>query len=133
MARCSKRACAARALTSSTGAVSVTWNATTPNAWNAPRATAVGAPVGDAVATWAKQARHETPPGGQIAQAEADANQFLERKGGENPWVVRDELGKLMWERVGIVRDGGKLKRALDEIDQLASQTGQLGVGAGRA
>ena len=95
--------------------------------------TVYGARVGDAVANWARSARHETPQADQIAQAQAAANQFLERKGGENPWVLRDELGKLMWERVGIVRDGAKLKRSLDEIAHLFSRTGQIGVNGGRA
>src|SRR6185295_607538 len=79
--------------------------------------TVFGARAGDVVAGWVKNRKHtDEPRREQIADAEADANQFLERKGGLNPWALRDELGKVMWERVGIVRSGAKLQQALGEI-----------------
>jgi succinate dehydrogenase/fumarate reductase flavoprotein subunit len=82
--------------------------------------TVFGARVGDAVAGWVKnrtladEARPE-----QISAAQASANEFLDRRGGEGPWPLREDLGKVMWERVGIVRHGDKLKPALSEIAEL--------------
>jgi succinate dehydrogenase / fumarate reductase flavoprotein subunit/fumarate reductase flavoprotein subunit len=95
--------------------------------------TVYGARVGDAVVEWVKVQQCYEPRPAQITRAEAAANRFLESKATGSPWVLRDELGKVMWERVGIVRDGVKLKRALDEIAQLIPQLDRLGVSGGRA
>ena len=89
--------------------------------------TVYGARVGDAVAGWVKNRPHQGEPRpGQAAEAKATANQFLERQGGESPWPLRDELGQVMWERVGIVRDGGKLKQALNEIAELTQRLAKV-------
>jgi succinate dehydrogenase / fumarate reductase flavoprotein subunit/fumarate reductase flavoprotein subunit len=81
--------------------------------------TVYGARVGDSVAAWVRRKSHDEPQANQIAETISSATQFLEKKQGETPWALRDELGKIMWERVGIVRDGTKLKRALEEISAL--------------
>jgi succinate dehydrogenase / fumarate reductase flavoprotein subunit/fumarate reductase flavoprotein subunit len=94
--------------------------------------TVYGARVGDAVVEWVKGQLCYEPRPAQITQAEAAANRFLERKATGSPWALRDELGKVMWERVGIVRDGAKLKHALDEIAGLTAQLDRLSVSGGR-
>ncbi|MEO5802545.1 MAG: FAD-binding protein [Verrucomicrobiota bacterium] len=94
--------------------------------------TVYGARVGDAVAAWVKNVALDSPQAEQIADAQNTANQFLERKSGENPWSLREELGKLMWEKVGIVRDGGKLKAALSEIAAFQKRAEQLAPSGGR-
>ena len=94
--------------------------------------TVYGARVGDAVVEWVKGQLCYEPRPAQITQAEAAANRFLESKATGSPWVLRDELGKVMWERVGIVRDGAKLKHALDEIAGLTAQLDRLSVSGGR-
>ena len=68
----------------------------------------------------------------QIKRIEANANQFLERKGGESPWMLREELGKVMWERAGIVRDATKLNRALTEVAALGRRAKEASIGGGR-
>jgi succinate dehydrogenase / fumarate reductase flavoprotein subunit/fumarate reductase flavoprotein subunit len=93
--------------------------------------TVYGARVGDAVAKWVKSAKTLELKREQIAEAEAEAEQFLNRSDGESPWTLRDELGVTMWERVGIVRSGEKLKQALDEIKSLAKRA-QIMKAAGR-
>jgi succinate dehydrogenase / fumarate reductase flavoprotein subunit/fumarate reductase flavoprotein subunit len=95
--------------------------------------TVYGARVGDAVAGWVKTAKHDEPNREQISSAQRSANEFLARANGESPWVLRDELGKVMWERVGIVRDGGKLKRALNEIAELKQRLERVSISGGRA
>jgi len=93
--------------------------------------TVYGARAGDVVAGWVKGRHHsDQPQREQINDAENNALQFLGRKSGASPWGLRDELGKVMWERVGIVRSGVKLRQALEEIDalsQLALEMSALG------
>ena len=60
-------------------------------------------------------------------------NQFLERERGESSWVLRDELGKAMWERVGIVRRGEKLKQALGDIAAMRVRAAKISAPGGRA
>jgi len=95
--------------------------------------TVFGARVGDAVANWAKSAKQGEPQPGQIAEAQATAEGFLKSKTGENPWALRDELGKVMWTNAGIVRDGAKLKRALEELSALTGRTKEMAASGGRA
>src|SRR5262249_34988831 len=75
--------------------------------------TVYGARVGDAVAKWVKSAAMGELQQSQILEAESGANVFFNRSEGESPWSLRDELGKVTWERVGIVRSGHKLRQAL--------------------
>src|SRR5204863_2144433 len=44
----------------------------------------------------------------------------------------REELGKLMWEKVGIVRDGTKLNQALAGIADLTRRAEQVSASGGR-
>lgn len=95
--------------------------------------TVYGARVGDAVAGWVKTRKPtDDPRPEQISAAKAGANEFLERKSGESPWVLRDELGKVMWERVGIVRHGDKLMLALNEIVGLKQRLEKASTPGGR-
>jgi succinate dehydrogenase/fumarate reductase flavoprotein subunit len=94
--------------------------------------TVFGARAGDAVADWVKNAKQDDPLSDQVTRAQSVANQFLQREG-ENPWALRDDLGKIMWQKAGIVRDGVKLKEALEEIAVLRNRAGQMGVPGNRA
>ena len=94
--------------------------------------TVFGARVGDLAAKWTQAAKHQDPPPVQIAEAQRAADQFFERKTEESPWLLRDALGKVMWEQVGIVRDGTKLSHAIEEIDELQKRAEKLGVTGGR-
>jgi succinate dehydrogenase / fumarate reductase flavoprotein subunit/fumarate reductase flavoprotein subunit len=95
--------------------------------------TVYGARVGDAVADWVKGRKHEESQAAQTTAAQAAANQFLERTTGESPWLLREELGKVMWENAGIVRAGLKLKRGLEQIAALTNRAAQLSTPGGRA
>lgn len=88
--------------------------------------TVYGARVGDAVAAWVRGKKHDEPQNRQINQAEGAAKQSLECKNGESPWVLRDELGKIMWEKVGIVRGGANLNRSLEEISALTKRADSI-------
>jgi len=67
-----------------------------------------------------------------LKQAEAEANEYLEAGDGESPWSLRDELGKIMWEKAGIVRDGKKLAGALEEINALEKRAARMKASGGR-
>ena len=95
--------------------------------------TVYGARVGDAVAAWVKNRKHSEPNRDQITAAEATANELLGRANGENPWELRDELTKLMWEKVGIVRAGAKLEQAISDLSSLASRAASVTAPGGRA
>ncbi len=101
--------------------------------------TVFGARVGDAVARWVKNIKHESPRNEQIAEAQNSATRFLLSNHAsrtthhESPWCLRDELGKVMWEKAGIVRSGEKLKVALTDIASLKKRAEQMAVPGGRA
>ena len=95
--------------------------------------TVFGARVGDAAAAWARTAKHVDLPPSQIAQAQTAADELLEQENGESPWALRDELGKLMWEKAGIVRHGAKLSSAIGGIATLANRVDKIGIPGGRA
>src|SRR5213079_2175435 len=76
--------------------------------------TVYGARVGEFVAGWVKSRAMDEPRRDQIAAAQATTERFLGANSSENnPFVLRDGLGKLMWEKAGIVRDGAKLTAAV--------------------
>lgn len=93
--------------------------------------TVYGARVGDAVSVWIKNVKHDSPHAGQVAEAQNAANQFFERKG-ESPWCLREELGRITWEKVGIVRSGDKLNAALKEIALLQNRSEEMAAPGGR-
>lgn len=95
--------------------------------------TVYGARVGDFVARWIKQIKLDEPRGEQIRAAQQLANGFLERKNDENPFAIRAELGKLMWEKAGIVRTGEKLSEAVSELAKLKQRAEQLSAVGGHS
>jgi succinate dehydrogenase/fumarate reductase flavoprotein subunit len=100
--------------------------------------TVYGARVGDAVANWVKKQRHGEVQTKQVAEATEAAEKLLNRQSPiadhrfESPWSLRDELGKIMWERAGIVRSGEKLKGALADIASLQKRAEQMSAPGGR-
>jgi succinate dehydrogenase/fumarate reductase flavoprotein subunit len=94
--------------------------------------TVYGARVGDYVAQWVKAAGHSELLRDQISDGQAKADRFLERDGNENPFALRDELGRLMWEKVGIIRDGDKLTKAIAEIAELRNRAEKVNAPGGR-
>jgi succinate dehydrogenase / fumarate reductase flavoprotein subunit/fumarate reductase flavoprotein subunit len=95
--------------------------------------TVFGARVGEFVAGWVKARANDEVASEEVAAAQAGAERYLGGKGaGDNPFVLRDGLGKTMWDKVGIVRDGPKLKAGLEEIAALRATADRLRVGGGR-
>jgi succinate dehydrogenase/fumarate reductase flavoprotein subunit len=100
--------------------------------------TVYGARVGDAVAGWVKNQKYSAIQTTQVSEATATAERFLalhsarRAPDSESPWPLRDELGKVMWERVGIVRHGDKLQGALREIAELQQRLEKISTPGGR-
>jgi succinate dehydrogenase/fumarate reductase flavoprotein subunit len=95
--------------------------------------TVFGARVGDTVARWVKDKQHGELPREQIERARTGADHFLQREPRGSPFALRDELGRLMWDRVGIIRNEKTLRQALDDIRELANRLQQIGIKGGRA
>ncbi len=94
--------------------------------------TVYGARVGDTVGEWVDGQTPAEPDESQIEAAIAGAEEFLTRKSGESPWTLREELGKVMWSKVGIVRNGPGLTKGLEEIAALKERQKAIAVGGGR-
>jgi len=97
--------------------------------------TVFGARVADAVSNWVKKQPLDDPGREQIAAARNSVDQVLAEPGSkkDNVWQLKEELGRLMWERVGIVRSGQGLKQALSEIQDLQTRLKHAQVAGGRA
>ncbi|MEJ8280955.1 fumarate reductase/succinate dehydrogenase flavoprotein subunit [Pseudonocardia spirodelae] len=74
---------------------------------------------------------------GRPAVAESDVTAALERAmlpfssataGGENPFVVQQELQKTMHELVGIIRKGDEMELALKKLEDIATRTRTVSV-----
>jgi succinate dehydrogenase/fumarate reductase flavoprotein subunit len=87
-----------------------------------------GARAGAAVAAYARG--RDLPPADEACAAAAAAAALapLSRERGEDAFALRQRLGALTWERVGLVRDGAGLRDALAELDGLFECAGQIAV-----
>ena len=94
--------------------------------------TVFGARVGDALAAWVRDRHHAAIDESQVLAAQGVTDQLLASVALENPFALRAELGDLMWEQVGIVRDGPGLARALDHLHELQERAAMLRVAGGR-
>jgi succinate dehydrogenase / fumarate reductase flavoprotein subunit/fumarate reductase flavoprotein subunit len=81
--------------------------------------TVFGGRAGDAAAEYVM---HSPETGISEAQIEAMIARALapfRNEAGDNPFRLRKQLKKLMWEKVGLVRSGTGIKEALQELDDL--------------
>ncbi|MEW6157300.1 MAG: FAD-binding protein [Verrucomicrobiota bacterium] len=95
--------------------------------------TVFGARVGNAVAEWVHRVVPVAPDSEQVGRFQTCADAFLERAAGESPFQLREELGQLMWQNVGIVRQGASLREAIDVMGALKERVCNMGVQGGRA
>ena len=87
--------------------------------------TVFGARVGEAVARWVKTQTRGEINFEQARSSAAAADRFLQSKG-DNPWELRDALGKIMWDNVGIVRSGTRMQQALIELTSLKQRAASV-------
>jgi succinate dehydrogenase / fumarate reductase flavoprotein subunit/fumarate reductase flavoprotein subunit len=60
-----------------------------------------------------------SPSGAQVQEICSRWLQPLERTTGENPFALRDRLERVMWQKVGVVRNGEDMQDALPEIQDM--------------
>ncbi|HSE77597.1 MAG TPA: FAD-binding protein [Alphaproteobacteria bacterium] len=90
--------------------------------------TVFGAIAGDAMAKWiAEKGRLRAADEAAIEKAVQSARAPLTRGAGDVE-AVREALHDLMWEEVGIARDAGGLKRAIDRLEALDAELDAIGV-----
>ena len=81
-----------------------------------------GGRAGDAIADYLQTAsmpNHSESQAGEIAMR---WQAILERKSGENPFQLRDQLEAVMWKKVGVVRNGADLTSAIPELAAMRDQ-----------
>jgi len=85
--------------------------------------TVFGAVAGDAMAAWVRDAGHREPDGAAIEAAMAFCELPLKKKPGSgNLESVREALYALMWDKVGIIRDGAGLMQAQARLESLDAE-----------
>ncbi len=95
--------------------------------------TVFGGIAGDAMADWVAGRRHA-----QVSDARADevARALLAplgADGGEALYPLQARLRRLMWDRVGLIRNGAGLREAAGEIEEIAGRLRQVAVPGGPA
>jgi fumarate reductase flavoprotein subunit len=90
--------------------------------------TVFGGIAGDTMAAYvARTGAHKDPDEATIAAARAAAlHPFEARPGDLNG--LRQRLESVMWERVGILRDGAGLTRGINELSDLAKELNETGL-----
>jgi succinate dehydrogenase/fumarate reductase flavoprotein subunit len=78
-----------------------------------------GARAGDTMADYISSAPGSQPPAPAIAAICRHWIRPIERNDGENPFQLRDRLERLMWTKVGVVRNGPDMQAALPEIQEV--------------
>jgi succinate dehydrogenase / fumarate reductase flavoprotein subunit/fumarate reductase flavoprotein subunit len=68
----------------------------------------------------------------QIQTIVDEALSPMTRSSGENVFAIRTEMRTLMWEKVGLVRNGAELISAIDELDALAGRLNRASIGSYR-
>jgi len=63
-----------------------------------------------------------------VREAEAKYQAILRMDGPENPYVLADELGKVMTDNVTVVRYNAKLEETLVKLSELKERYGRIGV-----
>lgn len=91
--------------------------------------TVFGARAGDAAAVYVKNLKHIP----EISEKELyslieEVNAPFNRKDGENPFHIREDLKNLMWEKVGLVRNETDLKIAEEELKILEERINRVSV-----
>lgn len=90
--------------------------------------TVYGGIAGDAVAAWLAAGRtHAEPDRDAVERARARALAPFERPAGDLP-AIREALYDLMWNDVGILRDGAGLARAAGALDALHDRLERAGL-----
>ena len=87
-----------------------------------------GARAGEAIAAYVAGRDLPAVDAAFAAAAAQAALAPLHRAGGEDAFALRERLGVLTWEQVGLVRDAAGLRAARTELDDLYARAGGVAV-----
>src|SRR4029453_479929 len=79
-------------------------------------------------AKFAKENSHGKTSNDQIDAVAREVLQPFENSAGENPYTVQRDLQEVMQHNVGIVRDEGEMRSALDHLKVFWERVGRVGV-----
>ncbi|HVS88696.1 MAG TPA: succinate dehydrogenase flavoprotein subunit [Candidatus Acidoferrum sp.] len=91
-----------------------------------------GRRAGLAAAKHAKEVSSPAIDAAQIDQAEKDALEPFQGKGGENPYAIHRDLQEVMQNLVGIYRNREDVQRALGELEKLRQRLSRVSVEGSR-
>jgi len=91
--------------------------------------TVFGAVAGDVMAGWIRSRGFEAPDRGAIDAAVAVCEAPFRKTASRSLEPVREKLYDVMWERVGIIRDGPGLETARRELESLETELDASGLG----
>ncbi|AGK99694.1 FAD-binding protein [Desulfoscipio gibsoniae] len=86
--------------------------------------TVFGRRAGDAAAALAEQEHLRPYRQEQLEEIRQRWLKYYKRTSGVDIYTIRDEIKTLMWEKVGVVRDGKKLEEAISRLDELLEMAG---------
>lgn len=72
--------------------------------------------------------RSKAPSAHQISERMRELTGLLDRQGPESVYALKNRLGRIMRERVGVFRVGPEIEQAVDEIRRLKQRVGQIGL-----
>jgi succinate dehydrogenase/fumarate reductase flavoprotein subunit len=84
-----------------------------------------GAFAGDVMSQSLPSKERNLPPDAYIADLCARWMEPMRRTTGERPYALRREIENLMWEKVGLVRNGRDLESALKGLEEIRDRSGQ--------
>jgi len=87
-----------------------------------------GKRAGEFAAGYARSAPRPPLDAAEVEAAVKAMHRPFENEGGENPFVVHDELRRLMQSNVGIVRTGPELEAAIGKITDLRERARKVSV-----
>jgi fumarate reductase flavoprotein subunit len=91
--------------------------------------TVFGAVAGDVMAGSIRERGFETPDSGAIDAAVAACEAPFRRIASRSLEPIREKLYDVMWEKVGIIRDGSGLENARRELESLETELDASGLG----
>jgi succinate dehydrogenase/fumarate reductase flavoprotein subunit len=78
-----------------------------------------GVVAGEAAAAFSKGAVHLEIESGQLSGIKEKQNRYLDKDGGTNPYEIRQELSKIAWNKLGVVRTLENLQKAIGELQRI--------------
>jgi succinate dehydrogenase / fumarate reductase flavoprotein subunit len=91
-----------------------------------------GKRAGEFAAKFAKENSHSNIDNNKIDMYAREALKPFENSSGENPYSVQRDLQEVMQQNVGIVRDEGEMRSALDHLKTFWERAGRVGVTGNR-